>query len=207
MTTSWSWLRECQECAKLSSRQKVATLKNLKYILICWTLFWLLHDSVCYFIVLMSSLLFCNVENSKKIKKNSGMRCPNFWLVLCMCAYIYIHILLICPRLSLNHPCGFVSSWYSIRRGLAAREEPSSILTLGYADARSCKRAVLVKWLNNMYSGAKKYLVSHKLCKFSHLKRWQRPVIFIIGTLQLWLTKWEEKKKWIYLQIMVENKY
>ena len=27
----WSWLRECQECAKLS-RQNVATLRNLKYI-------------------------------------------------------------------------------------------------------------------------------------------------------------------------------
>ena len=27
----WSWWRECQECAKLSSRQRVATLKNLKY--------------------------------------------------------------------------------------------------------------------------------------------------------------------------------
>ena len=35
------------------------------------------------------------------------------------------------------------------------------------------------------YSGAKKYLVSHQLCKFSHLKRLERPVIFIIGTLQL----------------------
>ena len=30
----------------------------------------------------------------------------------------------------------------------------------------------------NTYSGAKKYLVSHQLCKFSHLKRWERPVIF-----------------------------
>ena len=28
----WSWLRECQEWEKLSSRQRVATLKNLKYI-------------------------------------------------------------------------------------------------------------------------------------------------------------------------------
>ena len=27
----WIWLRECQECAKLSSSQRVATLKNLKY--------------------------------------------------------------------------------------------------------------------------------------------------------------------------------
>ena len=45
-----------------------------------------------------------------------------------------------------------------------------------------------------MCSGAKKYLVSHQLCKFSHLKRWERPVIFIIGTLQLWETKWEKKK-------------
>ena len=35
----------------------------------------------------------------------------------------------------------------------------------------------------SLYIGAKKYLVSHQLCKFSHLK--ERPVIFIIGTLQL----------------------
>ena len=35
------------------------------FILICLTLFWLLHDSMCYFIVLMSSLLIYNVENSK----------------------------------------------------------------------------------------------------------------------------------------------
>jgi hypothetical protein len=40
---------------------------------------------------------------------------------------------------------------------------------------------------------AKKYLVSHQLCKFSHLKSWERPVIFIIGTLQLWQTKWGDK--------------
>ena len=33
-----------------------------------------------------------------------------------------------------------------------------------------------------IYSGAKKYFVSHQLCKFSHLKRRERPVIFIIGT-------------------------
>ena len=44
-----------------------------------------------------------------------------------------------------------------------------------------------------VYSGAKKYLVSHQLCKFSHLYIWERPVIFIIGTLQLWQTKWEKK--------------
>ncbi len=45
-----------------------------------------------------------------------------------------------------------------------------------------------------IYSGAKKYLVSHQLCKFSHLKRWERPVIFIIGIPQLWETKNEKKK-------------
>jgi hypothetical protein len=64
-----SWWRECQECAKLSSRQRVATLKSIKYILFCLKLFWLLQDSMCYFIVLMSSLLFYNVENSKKSRK------------------------------------------------------------------------------------------------------------------------------------------
>ena len=30
-----------------SCHQRVATLKNLKYILICVTLFWLLYDSIC----------------------------------------------------------------------------------------------------------------------------------------------------------------
>jgi hypothetical protein len=35
----------------------------------------------------------------------------------------------------------------------------------------------------SIYSGAKKYLVSHQLRKFPRLKRRERPVIFIIGTL------------------------
>ncbi len=39
--------------------------------------------------------------------------------------------------------------------------------------------------LFSIYSGAKKYLVSHQLCKFSHLKRRDRPVIFIIGIPQV----------------------
>ena len=34
--SSRSWLRECQEFAKLSSRQREATLKNIKYIWICF---------------------------------------------------------------------------------------------------------------------------------------------------------------------------
>jgi hypothetical protein len=65
--SKWNCLRECQECAKLSSWQRVATSKNLKYN-ICFDIFntflattWL---HMCYFIVLMSSLLFYNVENS-----------------------------------------------------------------------------------------------------------------------------------------------
>ena len=66
--SSWSWLRECQECAKLSSRQWVATLKNLKYKIffdLCNTFLVTTWFHMCYFIVLMSSPLFCNVENSK----------------------------------------------------------------------------------------------------------------------------------------------
>ena len=45
----WSWLTECQDCAKLSSRQRVAILNNLKYlhILIVLQFFWLLYDSIC----------------------------------------------------------------------------------------------------------------------------------------------------------------
>jgi hypothetical protein len=56
----WENVKSVQSCHQ---GKGLATLKN------CW----LLHDSICYFIVLMSSLLFYNVENSKKIKKNSWM--------------------------------------------------------------------------------------------------------------------------------------
>jgi hypothetical protein len=62
--------------ANLSSRQKVATSKNLKYLLICLTLFWLLHDSICYFIVLISSLLSYNVEDViARVIKQQYMYC------------------------------------------------------------------------------------------------------------------------------------
>ena len=52
-------------------KAKGGYFKNLKYK-IYFDLFFkngLLHDSMCYFIVLMSLLLLCNVENSQ-IKKN-----------------------------------------------------------------------------------------------------------------------------------------
>ena len=64
----WSWLRESQECAKLSPRKSVATLKNLKskiyfdlfnsFLVATW-----FHMS--YFIGLMSSLLFYDVKINK----------------------------------------------------------------------------------------------------------------------------------------------
>ena len=40
-------------------------ISNIKYILICSTFLVTTWFHMCYFIVLMSSLLFCNVENSK----------------------------------------------------------------------------------------------------------------------------------------------
>ena len=44
---------------------KESQIENI--YLVCLTLFCLIHDSMCYFIVIfMSSLLFYNVENSKK---------------------------------------------------------------------------------------------------------------------------------------------
>ena len=57
----WGWLRECQECAKLSSRQRVATLKNLKskiYFDFFNTFLVTTWFDMCYFIVLMSSPQF-----------------------------------------------------------------------------------------------------------------------------------------------------
>jgi hypothetical protein len=46
--------------------------------LICLTLSWLLHDSMCYIIVVMSSL-FYNVKKQRKTLEWVGM---SFWLVL-----------------------------------------------------------------------------------------------------------------------------
>ena len=97
LTTSWRWLTECQECAKLSSRQRVATLKNLKskiYLDLFNTFLVTTWFHMCYLIVLMSSLLLYNIENSK-IKKNPWMsRCPNFWLVLYLILNIYISFII-----------------------------------------------------------------------------------------------------------------
>ena len=56
-----------RESAKLSSRQRVATLKNLKYKIyfdLFNTFFWLLHDSICVISSFWCLLLY-NVENSK----------------------------------------------------------------------------------------------------------------------------------------------
>ena len=66
----WNWLRECQECAMLSSRQRMAILKSLKFIFVCVTLvFVTTWFHMCYFIVLIPSLLFYNLENSKNKEK------------------------------------------------------------------------------------------------------------------------------------------
>ena len=90
----WNRLRECQECAKLTSKQRVATLKNLKYY-IYFDLFntflvttWF---HMCYFTVLMSSLLFYNVENSlNKIKKLEWAGVQTFdWY--CTFSLSYLH--------------------------------------------------------------------------------------------------------------------
>ena len=77
---------ENAKSAKLSSRQKGATLENLKYIFICLTNFWLLRFHMCYFIVLMSSLIFYNIENSLKKRKTLEWVGVQTWLVLYMCA-------------------------------------------------------------------------------------------------------------------------
>ena len=69
---------------------------------------------------------------------------------------------------------------------------------------QSSTNTYIFDWMQYTYSGAKKYLVSHKLCKFSHLKIWQRPVIFIIGTLQLWQTNWEKKSRKSHCRIFNE---
>ena len=65
----------CQECAKLSLGQRVATLKNLKYKIYFLVSAWF---HMCDFIVLMSSLLFYNVENSKDKEKPWNVKVSTF---------------------------------------------------------------------------------------------------------------------------------
>ena len=48
-----------------SVEANVATLKNLKYNDLFNTFFWLIHDSMCCYFIVLSSLLFYNIENSK----------------------------------------------------------------------------------------------------------------------------------------------
>ena len=90
VTTSWSWLRERQECAKLSSRQRVATLKNLKYKIyfdLFYTFVVTTWSHMCYFTVVMSSLLFYNVENSL-----------HFFLKTWMCRCVQTVLLVLCVQ-------------------------------------------------------------------------------------------------------------
>jgi hypothetical protein len=54
---------------KLSSRQSVAALKNLKYKIYFFGYYMIPTFLMCYFIVLMSSPLFYNVEHSKNKEK------------------------------------------------------------------------------------------------------------------------------------------
>ena len=56
-----SWFREWQSCHQ-GKEWLLWRIANITYICICLILVWLLHDSMCYFIVLMSSLLLYNKE-------------------------------------------------------------------------------------------------------------------------------------------------
>jgi hypothetical protein len=81
-------LRECQECAKLS-RQRVAALKNLKYTFRFFLTRFFGYLQMCYFIVLISLLLFYNVEHFWN-KEPLEWGCPNFdWYFLNSFSSVY----------------------------------------------------------------------------------------------------------------------
>ncbi len=68
--------------------------------------------------------------------------------------------------------CKGHGNYWWMRRALIGTEEKNQWMDDG------CVWVCAVAWVcAYKYSGAKKYLVSHQLCKFSHLKRWERPVI------------------------------
>ena len=97
---------ENAKCAKLSSRQMVATLKNLKYK-IHFDLFSTFSVTtwfyMCYFIVLMSSLLFYDVEISKNkleiVGPNLTGTIYNLYIyIFIYTLYIYIYTHTLCLR-------------------------------------------------------------------------------------------------------------
>ena len=57
-------------CKKAVIRTKGDYFEESKIYFDITLFFWLLHDSMCYFIVLMCPLLFYNVENSKNKEKS-----------------------------------------------------------------------------------------------------------------------------------------
>ena len=63
----WENAKSVQSC-HLGKGWLLWRISNITFF-ICLTLFWLLHDSMCYFLVLMSSLLFYSVEKSKNKEK------------------------------------------------------------------------------------------------------------------------------------------
>jgi hypothetical protein len=56
--------------------------------------------------------------------------------------------------------------WCDLQCGMSGETEESLSVLLSF-DVESLPDKVML----GVYSGAKKYLVSHQLCKFSHLKR------------------------------------
>ena len=73
----WAWVTGSLLWARFSSGPQNTTPYPKEVL----TLIWLLHDSMCYFIVMMSSLLFYNIENSTN-KENPWMsKLSKTWLV------------------------------------------------------------------------------------------------------------------------------
>ena len=91
VTPSWSSLTEGWGFAALSTKQRLATVRILKYE----TCFELFHTflfttcfHVCSFIVLMPSVRIYNVNSHENKEKTLNEKvCPNFWLVV----YVYVH--------------------------------------------------------------------------------------------------------------------
>ena len=89
VTTSWSWLRECQECVSRHQSKKVATLKNLKsktYSGLFNTFFVFFHSfDVCSI----------NLQYRKiiKITKNHWLRWPLTEYTMPVCVVVVYYIL------------------------------------------------------------------------------------------------------------------
>ena len=173
MTTSWSRLRECQKCAKLSSRHMVATLKNLKYKITSW-----------FHVLFHSFDVFTIILQCKKIKNNPWMsRCVQTFDRYCishkgifLCHFLFFAGISNAEARQPGKAPNFSVNWAVGDQGLEVINAMTGKDDLG-RPSRLCKHALYSRWVR-LY------------CKVGYLTP-TTPYILSCSCCCAWLGSWD----------------